>query len=144
MAQEDQPPPSSWHSNVEPPSSALNEKDAPVELVGSLGWAVIVVFGAVVSTEKARVAGAATLPAVSVARRRTVYAPSAAKFAPGKESDHEAVPVAVRQFSVPSAKAVPFQYWLSESRLIESSTFCSAAPPASEAVPAKSLQPARL
>ncbi len=24
-------------------------------------------------------------------------------------SDHEAVPVAVRQFSVPSAKAVPFQ-----------------------------------
>ena len=31
-------------------------------------------------------------------------------------------PDAVRQFSVASAKAVPFQYWLSEFRLIESST----------------------
>ena len=51
-------------------------------------------------------------------------------------SDHDAVPVAVRQFSVPSAKAVPFQYWLSETRLIEISTRSSPAPPVSEAVPA--------
>ena len=50
-------------------------------------------------------------------------------------SDHEAVPVAVRQFSLPSAKAVPFQYWLSETRLIETSTRRSPAPPVSDAVP---------
>ncbi len=48
-AQEDQPPLSSWHSNVEPPSEAVKEKDAPVAFVGSLGCAVIVVFGAAVS-----------------------------------------------------------------------------------------------
>ena len=48
--------------------------------------------------------------------------------------------MASRQFSVPSAKAVPFQYWSSESRLIETSTLSSAAPPVSEAVPLKSFQ----
>ena len=47
--QEDQPPPSSWHSNVEPPSLALKEKLAPVAFVGSFGCAVIVVLGAAVS-----------------------------------------------------------------------------------------------
>ena len=47
--QADQPPPSSWHSKVEPPSLALKEKSAPVAFVGSLGCAVIVVFGAAVS-----------------------------------------------------------------------------------------------
>ncbi len=52
------------------------------------------------------------------------------------------MPVAVRQFSVPSAKAVPFQYWLSETRLIETSTLSSPAPPVSEAVPLKSFQEA--
>ena len=66
------------------------------------------------------------------------------KFAAAKASDHDAVPAARRQFSVPSANVVPFQYWSSESRLIEISTFCSAAPPVSEAVPLKSFQPAAL
>ena len=59
-----------------------------------------------------------------------------------KASDQLAVPVAVRQFSVPSAKAVPFQYWLSETRLIETSTLSSPAPPVSEAVPLKSFHEA--
>ncbi len=50
----------------------MKEKDAPVAFVGLLGCAVIVVFGADVSTENARLAGADVLLAVSVARRRTV------------------------------------------------------------------------
>ena len=50
--------------------------------------------------------------------------------------------MARRQFSVPSAKAVPFQYWLSATRLIETSTLSSATP--SDAVPAMSAQAVEL
>ena len=62
--------------------------------------------------------------------------PSAGKFAAANASDQLVVPEAVRQFSEASAKAVPFQYWLSESRRIETSTACTEPPPVSDAVPA--------
>ena len=52
----------------------------------------------------------------------------------GNVSDHEPVPVAVRQFSPGSANAVPFQYWPEETRRIETSTR-SRPEVASEAVP---------
>ena len=65
-------PPSSLQSKVEPGWSAVKEKLAPVAFVGSFGCAVIDVSGATVSTENARVSGAWTLPAVSVARTRIV------------------------------------------------------------------------
>src|SRR4249919_4196591 len=55
--QADQPPPSSWHSKVEPPSEELKEKSGAAELLGSLGCAVIVVFGAAVSIVHVYVAG---------------------------------------------------------------------------------------
>ena len=62
-----------WHSKVEPGWSAVKEKlDAGVAFVGSSGCAVIDVSGATVSTANARVSGAWTLPAVSVARTRIV------------------------------------------------------------------------
>ena len=48
--QADQPPPSSWHSKVEPGSVAVNENDAPVAFVGFAGVDVIDVSGAVRST----------------------------------------------------------------------------------------------
>ncbi len=51
----------------------MKEKEGAVELVGSFGSAVIVVFGAVVSIVKVRETGVAcTLVAVSVARTLTV------------------------------------------------------------------------
>ncbi len=50
--------------------------------------------------------------------------------------------MASRQFSLTSAKAVPFQYWLSETRLIEISTLSSATP--SDAVPSMSAQAVEL
>ena len=71
-----QPPPSSWHSNVEPPSLELNEKSALAELLGSFGCAVIVVFGAAVSIVHVKLAGVASvLPAASVARTSKVCEP---------------------------------------------------------------------
>ena len=74
--QEDQPPPSSWHSKVEPPSLELKEKSAAAELLGSLGCAVIVVFGAAVSIVQVKLAGVASvLPAASVARTSKVCEP---------------------------------------------------------------------
>ena len=76
-AQDDQPPPSSWHSNVEPPSLAVKVKSGPAELLGSLGCAVIVVFGAVVSIVQVKLAGVGSvLPAASVARTSKVWEPS--------------------------------------------------------------------
>ena len=70
-------PPSSWHSNVEPPSLELKVKSGLPELLGSFGWAVIVVFGAVVSTVQVKLAGVASvLPAASVARTSKVWEPS--------------------------------------------------------------------
>ena len=74
--QEDQPPPSSWHSKVEPPSEELKEKLGAVTFDGSLGWAVIVVFGAAVSIVQVKLAGdASVLPAASVARTWKVCEP---------------------------------------------------------------------
>ena len=56
----------------------MNENDAPVALVGSLGCAVIVVFGAAVSTVQVKEAGVGSvLPAASVARTSKVCEPSA-------------------------------------------------------------------
>jgi hypothetical protein len=73
-----QAPPSSRHSNVEPPWVALKEKLAFAEPLGSLGCAVIVVSGAVVSIVQVKLAGeASVLPAVSVARTSKVCEPSA-------------------------------------------------------------------
>jgi hypothetical protein len=65
------------HSNVEPAfvDENVNEGEAP--LVVPLGPELIEVSGAAVSTVNDRVAGvASTLPAASVARTETVYAPS--------------------------------------------------------------------
>ena len=71
--QEDQPPPSSWHSNVEPPSVDENVKLGPVTFDGSAGDESIEVFGAALSIVKVREAGAPwTFVARSVARARTV------------------------------------------------------------------------
>ncbi len=71
--QDDQPPPSSWHSKVEPPSVEVNEKLGPVSFDGSLGCAVIVVSGAAASTVQVKLAGVASvLPAASVARTSKV------------------------------------------------------------------------
>ncbi len=66
-------PPSSRHSKVEPPSVEENEKLGPVTFEGLFGCAVIVVFGAALSTVKVREAGVPwTFVARSVARTRTV------------------------------------------------------------------------
>jgi hypothetical protein len=76
--QEAHEPPSSRHSNVEPPSFDVNEKSASGVLAGSFGCAVIVVFGAVVSIVQVKLAGVASvLPAASVARTRNVCEASA-------------------------------------------------------------------
>ena len=68
--QDDQPPPSSWHSNVEPPSDEVKEKEAPVAFVGSLGWAVIDVFGGASSSVTVYEVAASVLLALSTARTR--------------------------------------------------------------------------
>ncbi len=48
----------------------VKEKEGAVELVGSLGCALIEVFGAAVSTWNVRLTGVWTFVAVSVARTR--------------------------------------------------------------------------
>ena len=76
-AQAAKEPPSIRHSKVEPPSLELKEKSASAELLGSLGCAVIVVFGAAVSTVQVKLAGVGSvLPAASVARTWKVCEPS--------------------------------------------------------------------
>jgi hypothetical protein len=73
LVQVEKPPPSSSHSKVEPASLDTNEKVGELSLLGSLGEAVMVVFGAAVSTVHVRVAGlASVLPAPSVARTEKV------------------------------------------------------------------------
>ncbi len=75
--QEAQPPPSRWHSKVEPPSDEVKENEAPFAFVGSLGCAVIVVFGAAVSIVQVKLAGVGSvLPEASVARTSKVCEPS--------------------------------------------------------------------
>jgi hypothetical protein len=70
-------PPSIRHSKLEPPSVEVNEKLAPVALVGSLGCAVIDEFGAALSTVQVKDAGdASVLPAASIARTSKVWEPS--------------------------------------------------------------------
>jgi hypothetical protein len=68
-------PPSMTQLNVLPASVEVNEKLALVLLVGFVGFAVIVVFGATVSTLKLTVA-APTFVAASVAVTTTLCAPS--------------------------------------------------------------------
>ena len=71
------PPPSSAHSKVDPDSVAVKAKLAAAEELGLLGDAVMVVFGAVVSTVHVYEAGvASTFPAGSVARTWKVCEPS--------------------------------------------------------------------
>jgi hypothetical protein len=48
--QAEKPPPSSWHWKADPASVAVKEKLAAAEELGLLGDAVMVVFGADVST----------------------------------------------------------------------------------------------
>ena len=73
-----QAPPSRRHSNVEPPSLELKPKSASVELAGSLGCDVIVVFGGPVSSDHVKLAGVGSvLPAGSVARTSKACDPSA-------------------------------------------------------------------
>jgi hypothetical protein len=70
-------PPSIVQLNV-PASVEVNEKFAVVLLVGLVGCAVIVVFGATVSIVQVKLAGVASvLPAASVARTWNVWLPSA-------------------------------------------------------------------
>ena len=57
---------------MEPGSLAEKSKLGSVEVVGSSGSESIVVWGAIVSYVKVRFDGASTLPAMSVARTRTV------------------------------------------------------------------------
>jgi hypothetical protein len=77
LVQAEKPPPSSWHWNVEPASLETKLKLALVEALGSLGEAVMVVFGAAVSTVHVKVAAlASTLPAGSIARTLNVCEPS--------------------------------------------------------------------
>ena len=70
---DDQPPPSSWHSNVEPPSVDENVKLGPVTFDGSAGDESMAVLGAALSIVNVREAGEPwTFVARSVARARTV------------------------------------------------------------------------
>jgi hypothetical protein len=74
-------PPSTRHSNVEPPWSAENAKSGVASGVGPLGPLSIVVCGAVVSRVKEREAGVGSVfPAASVARTSKVCGPSARAF----------------------------------------------------------------
>ena len=71
-------PPSRRHWKLDPPSVAVNENQALVALVGSLGLAVIEVSGAVVSTVQVYEAGEpSVLPAASLALTLNVWLPSA-------------------------------------------------------------------
>jgi hypothetical protein len=63
-------PPSSRHSNVEPPSVEVKENEAPVALVGSAGCAVIDVFGGALSRVTVYDVAASVLLALSIARTR--------------------------------------------------------------------------
>jgi hypothetical protein len=75
--QADHDPPSIRHSKLDPASDEVNEKLAPVAFVGSVGCAVIEVFGGAVSIVQVKLAGVASvLPAVSVARTSKACAPS--------------------------------------------------------------------
>ena len=93
-----------------PVSLAEKVKSGAVEFDGSVGLVSIVVSGAVLSIVKVRLSGEpSTLPAVSVARLRTTYWPSAGKFDAPNANDQDAVPAAVRQFSPESANEEPSQ-----------------------------------
>ena len=73
-----QEPLSRRHSKVEPPSLEEKEKLGVVSFEGSLGWPVIDVFGAVVSTVQVELPGLPSVfPAGSVARTSNVWLPSA-------------------------------------------------------------------
>ncbi len=72
MEQDEKPPPSSSHSNVEEPSVELNVKVAFAELDGSDGFESIVVFGAAVSIVKLRLGPDSVFNAMSFALMWTV------------------------------------------------------------------------
>ena len=71
-------PPSIVQLNVLGDSVEVNEKFAVVWFVGFVGLAVIVVFGATLSTVHVKLAGVASaLPAASVAATVNVWLPAA-------------------------------------------------------------------
>ena len=77
LVQEVQPPPSTRHSKLEPPSEELNAKVGVVFPDGLEGLESIVVFGGVRSTVQVWLAGVASvLPAASVARTSKVWLPA--------------------------------------------------------------------
>ncbi len=65
-------PPSIRHSKLELPSLEEKSKLAEVEPVGFVGFESMVVCGAARSIVNVRLEGVSTLPALSVARTRTV------------------------------------------------------------------------
>ncbi|TMC64718.1 MAG: hypothetical protein E6J17_03255 [Chloroflexi bacterium] len=65
--------------------------------------------GTVLSMVKVPETAAAVFPALSVARARSVYAPSAGKFAAENVHDHAVVPVATKRTSLALPNDVPFQ-----------------------------------
>jgi hypothetical protein len=70
--------PSRLHAKPEPVSEDEKVNDGVTSLVGSAGFAPMVVSGSVRSTVQARAAGVgSTFPAASIARTRKSYAPSA-------------------------------------------------------------------
>jgi hypothetical protein len=72
VEQEEKPPPSSSHANVEEPSVEENVKVAAAELESRFGLESMVVFGAAVSIVKERLEGDSPLFALSVALTRIV------------------------------------------------------------------------
>ncbi len=72
VEQDEKPPPSISHWNVEEPSVEENVNVAAAEFEVRLGLESIVVFGAAVSIVKERLDGDSPLPALSVALTRIV------------------------------------------------------------------------
>ena len=72
VEQEEKPPPSISHSNVEEPSVEENVKVAAAEFETRFGLESMVVFGAAVSMVNERLEGDSPLPALSVALTRIV------------------------------------------------------------------------
>jgi hypothetical protein len=86
---------------------AVKATEALVLVVAALGAEVIVVVGAVVSTVSERVAGlASVLPAASVARTATVWAPSLNAAVVHGLLHAAQAPLSTRQANVPASLEV--------------------------------------
>ena len=69
LVQAEKPPPSTWHSNVTPPSGELNAIVALSDPSTALGPLLITVSGATVSTVQVTLAGVRSAPAVASTAR---------------------------------------------------------------------------